>query len=243
VSGPTNRVATATRPSPETPGPSIYSQNNYAAYARRDAATAAQVANNTPAASNALAMQRNMPPAMTLPVPQAGPPLRDAAPNMVPVGGSPAPVPNRGSSPPAQFVSAQQPMPPNVNPVGLDGFCPVTLIERSRTAPEDPRCWVRGDPRWGAVHRGITYLFNGAEEQKRFLANPDFYAPALSGNDAVLAFDRGRLIRGRREFGTFCDGRIYLFASKETLESFQKDYQRFVDEVRQAENPQHAAVR
>jgi protein disulfide-isomerase len=142
-----------------------------------------------------------------------------------------------------KIVNAQSGPSPSTQPLGLDGFCPVTLIERSRTAPDDPRCWIRGDPRWGAVHRGATYLFNGPEEQKRFLANPDRYAPALGGNDAVLAFDRAKLIRGRREFGTFCESRIYLFASKESLDEFQKDPRRYVEEVRQAENPPHGAVR
>lgn len=142
-----------------------------------------------------------------------------------------------------QFVKPQPNLPSGAPQLGLDGFCPVTLIERSRTAPDDPRCWIRGDPRWGAVHRGVTYLFNGPDEQKRFLANPDRYAPALGGNDAVLAFDRAKLVRGHREFGTFCESRIYLFANKETMDAFQKDPRRYVDEVRQAENPPHAAVR
>ncbi len=142
-----------------------------------------------------------------------------------------------------QIIRAPSARPTETQPLGLDGFCPVTLVERSRTAPDDPRCWIRGDPRWGAVHRGVTYLFNGPDEQKRFLANPDRYAPALGGNDAVLAFDRAKLIRGHREFGTFCESRIYLFAGKETLDAFQKDPRRYVEEVRQAENPPHAAVR
>ncbi len=138
---------------------------------------------------------------------------------------------------------AQPGVPANPPLLGLDGFCPVTLIERSRMTPDDPRCWVRGDARWGAVHRGVTYLFIGADEQKRFLANPDRYGPALAGNDSVLAVDRSKLMRGRREFGTFCENRIYLFNSKETLDVFLKDPRRYVEEVRQAENPPRGAVR
>jgi protein disulfide-isomerase len=162
----------------------------------------------------------------------------------------PADIPAPGTATPSdaprnspQIVKPQSAQSATAQPLGLDGFCPVTLVERSRTAPDDPRCWIRGDPRWGAVHRGVTYLFNGPDEQKRFLANPDHYAPALGGIDAVLAFDRAKLLRGRREFGTFCESRIYLFASKETLDAFQKDPRRYVEEVRQAENPPHAAVR
>lgn len=149
----------------------------------------------------------------------------------------------RGPATGPQFVTAQQATPANAPPLGLDGYCPVTLVERSRTAPQDPRCWTCGDPKWGAVHRGITYLFLGPDEQKRFLQEPDRYAPALSGNDAVLAFGKGQLIPGRREFGIFFENRIYLFANMETLEKFQQSPRHFADEVRQAENPQHSAVR
>ena len=211
-----NAPSMATRTSSEAPGPSVYSQNNFAAYPRRDTPVVAAAANNgTPAGVS---------PAAVAP--------RDPAP------GAPLVVPIR-----PQIVTAQPGIPANPPLLGLDGFCPVTLIERSRMTPDDPRCWVRGDSRWGAVHRGVTYLFIGAEEQKRFLANPDRYAPALAGNDSVLAFDRSKLIRGRREFGTFCENRIYLFSSKETLDVFLRDPRRYVEEVRQAENPPRAAVR
>jgi thiol-disulfide isomerase/thioredoxin/YHS domain-containing protein len=168
-------------------------------------------------------------------------------PNIVATAPSVRPNPSatapRGPATGPQFVTAQQSIPANTPPLGLDGYCPVTLVERSRTAPQDPRCWTRGDPKWGAVHRGITYLFLGAEEQRRFLQEPDRYAPALSGNDAVLAFGKGQLTPGRREFGIFFENRIYLFANMETLEKFQQNPRHFADEVRQAENPQHSAVR
>ena len=140
-------------------------------------------------------------------------------------------------------MAAQPAVQPNTPPLGLDGFCPVTLVERSRTAPEDPRCWTRGDPAVGRLQciAVITYLFLGPEEQKRFLQEPDRFAPALSGNDSVLAFDRGQLVRGHREFGIFFENRIYLFANAETLERFQQNPRRYADEVRQAENPQHSS--
>jgi YHS domain-containing protein/thiol-disulfide isomerase/thioredoxin len=132
---------------------------------------------------------------------------------------------------------------PPEKPIGLEGFCPVTLVERSRSAPQDPRCWIPGDARWGAVHRGMTYLFAGPEEQKKFLADPDRYSPVLSGNDPVLAFDRAQLQMGRREFGTFYDNRIYLFTSNESLEKFRQNARRYAEEVRQAEANNHGDIR
>ena len=76
----------------------------------------------------------------------------------------------------SQIVNAQTSLSANAASVGLDGFCPVTLVERSQVTPQDSHCWTHGNPQWGAVHRGVTYLFTGPDEQKRFLQQPDRYA-------------------------------------------------------------------
>lgn len=148
------------------------------------------------------------------------------------------------SPPPAATASTAPPLPARP-PLGLDGYCPVTLIERHHQTPNDPHCWVQGDPRWGVVHRGIVYLFAGPEEQKRFLADPDRYSPALSGNDPVMAFDQGRLEMGSRQYGTFFGDRIYLFSSQENYRKFASNpdiARRYADEVRQAEAINHATM-
>lgn len=105
----------------------------------------------------------------------------------------------------------------------IDGFCPVTLCEK--------QSWVQGDVRWGAIHRGRTYLFTGPEEQKRFFADPDCYAPVGSGNDVVLAAEQGRAIPGMREHGVFFGSRIYLFASEESLLKFAEKPEVYANQV------------
>jgi protein disulfide-isomerase len=100
-------------------------------------------------------------------------------------------------------------------PMGLDGYCAVTLVEKQQ--------WTQGDRRWGAIHRGRTYLFTGPEEQRRFLADPDRFAPAVSGNDVVLAAEQGRPVPGMREHGVFYNNRIFLFAGEDTLEKFSRN--------------------
>ena len=80
-----------------------------------------------------------------------------------------------------------------------------------------------GDRRWGAVHRGRTYLFTGPEEQRRFFADPDRYAPAISGNDVVLAAEQGQPVPGMREHGVFFGNHVYLFASEATLDKFARN--------------------
>jgi thiol-disulfide isomerase/thioredoxin/YHS domain-containing protein len=214
---PGNAIASRPNPWGQNAGPASSPQATYAGLTRHDDLP-------TPPGPPAL------PPATNNPIPPAATLANPSAPVAAPGG--------------PQVVAAQPSLPADSPALfGLDGYCPVTLVERSQTAPQDPRCWTHGNPRWGAVHRGVTYLFTGAEEQKRFLQQPDQYAPALSGNDAVMAFDRGQLLRGRRENGVFFENRIYLFASAETLQRFQQDPRRYADEVRQAENPPHGAVR
>jgi YHS domain-containing protein len=90
---------------------------------------------------------------------------------------------------------------------------------------------VQGNVQWGVIHRGRTYLFAGPQEQQRFYADPDRYAPVLSGNDVVMAIDNGQMLAGRREFGAWYANRVFLFSSPGTLQAFEKDPQRYVREV------------
>ncbi len=110
---------------------------------------------------------------------------------------------------------------------GLDGFCPVTLSEK--------KAWVPGNPRFGAIHLGQVFLFVSEVEQRKFLDNPNKYCPALGGNDVVAALDGGQNVRGYREFGCFCDGRVYLFANKANYQQFMTNRERYHNEVLQAE--------
>jgi YHS domain-containing protein len=114
-------------------------------------------------------------------------------------------------------------------PLGLEGFCPVTLVESGN--------WAEGQAGWGARHRGRTYLFRGLEEQQAFLADPDRYAPALSGDDPVAAFDSGTALPGERRYGVTYQQRIYLFASPESRATFAANPQRYTSRVQVAEQP------
>ena len=122
----------------------------------------------------------------------------------------------------------QPPVSPNPQ-FGLDGYCAVSLSEKQQ--------WVPGDRRWGAVHRGRTYLFAGPEEQRRFFADPDRYAPAVSGNDVVLATEQGQPVSGMREHGVFFGNRIYLFSSEATLQKFARNPNQYVGQTMGAVRP------
>lgn len=124
-------------------------------------------------------------------------------------------------------VIRQEDLPPDSPPLALDGYCPVTLCLNKR--------WAIGDVRYGAVHRGRTYLFVGPEEQQEFLSSPDRYSPVLKGHDPVLALDEHRLVPGERRYGLFCGGRIYLFSSEQSLQKFARNPQRYMAEAVQAQ--------
>ena len=111
-------------------------------------------------------------------------------------------------------------------PLGLDGYCPVELVEHKR--------WVKGDPRWGAIHNGRTYLFSGPEQQQRFLPNGDAYSPVMSGNDPVAAIDHNQEVQGKRQFGVFYNRRIYLFADPASKDLFSRSPERYSLESLQA---------
>jgi len=91
----------------------------------------------------------------------------------------------------------------------LEGFCPVTLANSIT--------WKQGDVRWGAEHRGKTYLFASPECQREFLADPDRYSPMLSGYDPVRYVERGELVPGLRQHGMWFNGKMYLFSDEPSL--------------------------
>jgi YHS domain-containing protein len=114
-------------------------------------------------------------------------------------------------------------------PIGLDGFCPVTLVQERR--------WVKADPQWGAIHRDRTYLFAGPAEQQRFLADPDRYAPVLSGYDPVRYAEQAQLVEGKRQHGVFFRNQVYLFSDEAALQRFWESPQRYAASVQQAVQP------
>lgn len=153
------------------------------------------------------------------------------------VGKNPKAPADAGDSGPAEMLSTGVPgsEPSPSMPVGLEGYCAVSLI--------DKRIWVEGRAKWGVRHRGRTYLFAGPEEQKAFLANPDRYAPGLSGDDPVLATDLGRKVPGQRQYGVSYRSKVYLFSSPDTKAAFEADPQKYAQRVQVAEQPTGANVR
>lgn len=155
-------------------------------------------------------------PPPTMPAAKPAAPLADALTTAI------APPPAIGPAPAAADPYGSM-------PVGLEGYCPVTVADRG--------VWTEGRAQWGVRHRGRTYLFAGPEQQQAFLAAPDRYAPVLSGDDPVVVFDQGKSAPGRRAFGVTYQSRMYLFSSAETRAAFAANPERYTSSVMLAERP------
>lgn len=137
---------------------------------------------------------------------------------------------NGNQQPSQPQVAAATPKPaqdPGLPPLGLEGFCPVTLNS-------DAPAWIEGDPRWGIIHRGKLYLFGSEEAKQKFWAAPDNYAPVLDGDDVVQYLKNGQRTTGQRQYGVFFQDRVYLFASPQTRDAFEENPDRFAATLQQA---------
>jgi protein disulfide-isomerase len=117
-------------------------------------------------------------------------------------------------------------LPAGAPPLAFDGYCPVSMRNKWQ--------WVAGNPQYGIVHMGRTYWFAGPDEQKQFWTEPTRYAPAMSGNDPVLAIDHQQQVQGKREHSLDYDGLFYMFASEATLQQFTANPSRYSAAARQA---------
>lgn len=168
-----------------------------------------------------------MPPAATNPYAMPGAAATAAA--MTPPDAMAPPMNNYGAAPPAQPPAspAMPPAaPPQPAPVGMDGYCPVTLCELHQ--------WTPGNPAWGVQYRGRTYLFASEEAKQKFWQNPDRFAPIASGMDPVLAIDHHQDVPGQRACGVFFEDRVYLFANEQSLAVFKQNPDRYATEILQA---------
>ena len=107
--------------------------------------------------------------------------------------------------------------------VGMEGYCPVTLIES--LGKPDSIGWVLGRQSCAVRHRGRIYYCATERARQLLLSDPDRYTPALSGFDIVRFCKNAKLEDGKCEFGCIQEGtnRIFLFDSKANYDEFTKD--------------------
>ncbi|WP_437185918.1 hypothetical protein SH668x_003044 [Planctomicrobium sp. SH668] len=95
---------------------------------------------------------------------------------------------------------------------GLKGFCPVAL--------RDERNLIEASAEFVVTHNGTSYEVSSPEAMKKFQAEPSKYAPASNGCDPIHAALTGEQLPGSLEHAVWYKGRLYLFSSVETMETF-----------------------
>ncbi|MDO4574886.1 MAG: hypothetical protein Q4D98_06690 [Planctomycetia bacterium] len=99
--------------------------------------------------------------------------------------------------------------------LGLEGFCPISLIQSEQ--------WVEGDSRWSVVHHGITYHLAKPEMVRQFLSDPARYVPVADGKDPVALAEGGATTQGSADFCVVFEGKLYMFASEANLNRFMEN--------------------
>lgn len=97
-------------------------------------------------------------------------------------------------------------------PIGLEGYCPVCIVEMRR--------WVPGDPQHRAQYDGRTYHFPNDATRLKFLADPARYVPVLGGDCIVCYARSGKRVPGSVRHAAIHQGRLHLFPSHKEKRAF-----------------------
>jgi YHS domain-containing protein len=104
---------------------------------------------------------------------------------------------------------------------GLKGFCPVALLDNRELVDTKTEFKARFGLR--------TYNFSSAESKQRFERNPTRYLPVAGGNDVVRMSSTDKEVIGKLDHAAWFRGRLYLFESDDTRQTFFEHPARFVD--------------
>lgn len=115
------------------------------------------------------------------------------------------------------------PRPATPPKLALDGYCAVSISEKSE--------WVEGNPELGVIHLGNLYLFVDEAAMAKFLADPEPYTPVLNGIDVVRFFEEKRIVPGKRDFGVKDPdhNRMFFFSDEAAMVHFENQHTRYTD--------------
>ena len=105
---------------------------------------------------------------------------------------------------------------------GLKGFCPVAL--------HDERTLLDANPTFMSVLDSKTYTFASMEAKAKFDQSPERYAPVANGQDVVLMARTSESEEGSLDHAVWFRGRLYLFSSQVTLNTFVESPEEFAAE-------------
>ena len=100
--------------------------------------------------------------------------------------------------------------------------------------------WPKNNNGWQAINAGAlsiaAELISSPAQRNNaaFSPIPTGIAPVISGNDIVLAMEKGESVPGMREHGVFYNNHIFLFADEASLEKFSKNPAFYANQVLEA---------
>ena len=103
--------------------------------------------------------------------------------------------------------------------LGLDGYCPVCVVEMKQ--------WMKGSPDHEVVYDRRIYRFPGEKQKEMFQRNPIKYAPALQGDCIVCFAKMKKRMPGSVKHATLRRGRLYLFPAADQRAEFKKHPQQY----------------
>jgi YHS domain-containing protein len=105
--------------------------------------------------------------------------------------------------------------------IGLEGYCPVCIIEANK--------WAKGSPEHQATYDGVTYYFPEEAIKQKFLANPANYVPTLGGDCIVCYAKLGKRVPGSVNHSVRHENRLFLFPGEEQKQAFLSNPSEFAN--------------
>lgn len=100
----------------------------------------------------------------------------------------------------------------SVNTVGLQGYCPVCVVDMKK--------WMKGSQQFAVQHDGKTYLFPGEQQKQMFVSDPVKYTPVLGGDCVVALVEMGKRIPGSLQYAALHENRLFLFLNEKAKGMF-----------------------
>lgn len=104
--------------------------------------------------------------------------------------------------------------------IALEGYCPIALKTQAT--------WIPGSPQFAVKHRGRIYHLSSQAAMSEFLKSPDSSSPVMSGYDAMIFLNEGKLVEGKIQYGLHDqrNGSILLFSSVESKTAYEQNFDR-----------------
>ena len=112
-------------------------------------------------------------------------------------------------------------------PLALDGFCPVELINNES--------WKSGQEDWAVIFEGRAYFCSSPKDRELFMEDPMRYTPVCKGQDPLYLLQQNRQVDGRTDFCVIYGKKLYLFSSAVTMKQFRDNPKQFARQIAELE--------